>query len=175
MFCIFYSKHFVQQFLGHMMSIRSMPEEPIVLEFMRRASNGKEIWIGIHDQFEEGNGDWVTLLDESSKQIGWSSWLGMCRNGMEIGRTQRDADFGGSCPNSWNVPNCYDCPNSSNCPNCWHCPNCSNCPNCSSCPNCRSSQNCLKCPNSMNCLNCSNSPNCLNCPNCQDRPNCSNC
>lgn len=35
-------------------------------------------WLGVHDQFEEG--DWTTVLDEAMESVGYSKWYAKIAN-----------------------------------------------------------------------------------------------
>ena len=57
---------------GAQLAILNSNEEETVLTRWMRTENVDLVWVGVHDQFEEG--DWVTLTGESIHAAGYSKW-----------------------------------------------------------------------------------------------------
>ncbi|KAG7207839.1 hypothetical protein KM043_009440 [Ampulex compressa] len=56
---------------GYLAVINSLREEKLMLK-MLNDSGKSSAWLGVHDQFEEG--DWVTVKDEALESTGYSKW-----------------------------------------------------------------------------------------------------
>ncbi|XP_076163717.1 hemolymph lipopolysaccharide-binding protein-like [Ptiloglossa arizonensis] len=56
---------------GYLAILNSLDEEKVLLKQMGMVNVG-EVWLGVHDRFEEG--DWVTLTGESLESAGYNKW-----------------------------------------------------------------------------------------------------
>ena len=56
---------------GQLAILNSVKEEKILVDWMNR-ENINSAWLGVHDQFTEG--DWVTLTGESFDTAGYNTW-----------------------------------------------------------------------------------------------------
>ncbi|XP_076223817.1 hemolymph lipopolysaccharide-binding protein-like [Nomia melanderi] len=62
---------------GHLAVVNSLAEERVLVNLLQSA-NFVEAWVGIHDQFEEG--DWITLSGESLERAGYDKWSNLWPN-----------------------------------------------------------------------------------------------
>lgn len=57
--------------------INSNSEEKLLLRLLEE-NKVNDAWLGVHDQFEEG--DWTTVLDEPMESSGYSRWTSKFSN-----------------------------------------------------------------------------------------------
>ena len=62
---------------GQLAILNSVKEEKMLVDWMNR-ENVDTTWLGVHDQFTEG--DWVTLTGESIDTTGYNTWNAMWPN-----------------------------------------------------------------------------------------------
>ncbi|XP_043249692.1 hemolymph lipopolysaccharide-binding protein-like isoform X1 [Colletes gigas] len=62
---------------GQLAVINSESEERLFLNWMQKENSGR-VWLGIHDQFEEG--DWITLNEEPLSATGFEKWTTLWPN-----------------------------------------------------------------------------------------------